>query len=415
MPDDTPHPFRVWKERGYHCGLIGKNHCFQQKDYETLFGTWLEMNHSGLADNGRKKGKWSTDPSPLTAVYREADRRLTGPDRHLKCYVPDCKPEAHTTGLAGAEACNFITRHAGEPFALWVSFPAPHEPYIVPKRYYDRIDPAEVEIPPFSPEELKTAPERTRFLYRMLNAEGRREDLKNTVRAYLANTLFIDDMVGKILDSLESEGLRENTLVVFCSDHGDFSGEHNMTVKGGCFYDCLTRVPLVLSFPGSIPEGKTETGMVNLVDVIPTIFALTDGTAPPYSTGTPLPVCTDTPPRDAVFSEYGAGMELLPAAVEEEALKKHTGMDAVMATLRWREAEGRRKMIRTGKWKYTRDPMDPVDELYDLENDPLERCNLAGKNEYREIILQLRVRLLDWALENEDPVPVSLPDPKLEG
>ncbi|MFP4384570.1 MAG: sulfatase [Spirochaetia bacterium] len=413
MPDDTWHPFRVWKERGYHCGLIGKNHCFQQKDYETVFDTWLEMDHSGLADNGWKKGDWCTDPSPLRTMHREADKLLTGPDRHLKFYVPDCKPEAHSTGLAGAQACDFIEQHGDEPFALWVSFPAPHEPYIVPKRYYDLIDPAEVEIPPFNPVELKDAPRRTRFLYRMLNAEGRRDDLKNTVRTYLANILFIDEMVGKILDSLEKEGLREKTLVVFCSDHGDFSGEHNMTVKGGSFYDCLTRVPLVLSLPGTIPEGKTEPGMVNLVDVIPTVFTITDGIAPPAAAGIPLPVCTDTPSRDAVFSEYGAGMELLPAEAEEQVLGKYTGMDAVMATLQWREAEGRRKMIRTGKWKYTCDPMDPADELYDMRNDPLERCNLAGKSEYREIILEMRSRLLEWALHTEDPVPVPLPAPDL--
>lgn len=412
MPPGTSHAFRLWKERGYRCGLIGKNHCFQQDDYDELFDTWLELGHAGPANSGRQKGEWISEVGELVKVHQDADAMLTGPDRPLTTYIPDCRPEAHTTGLIGAQARDFITTRGAEPFALWVSFPAPHEPYIVPRRYYDRIDPASIELPPFERRELASAPRRTRFLYEMLGAGDKRDALREAVRTYLANALFIDDMVGEIVDAIETAGLRERTLVVFCSDHGDFSGEHNMMIKGGCFYDCLTRVPLVLSWPGRVPTGIYESSPVNLVDVLPTVFSLTDGKVPREMCGQPLPGCTSAEPRDAAFSEYGAGMHLLPPEFEQAALERHSGVDALMATLRWREAEGRRTMVRTRRWKYTYDPMDPTDELYDLQNDPHERRNLAGSPDHADVVSQLRTRLLDWSLRTEDPVPV--PHPKAE-
>ena len=413
MPPGTRHAFRIWKERGYACALIGKNHCFQQDDYEELFDTWLELGHAGVVDGDRQKGEWSVDLDELRRVHREASERLTGPDRHLKSYAPDCTPLGHTTGVVAAQACDYIASRGSQPFALWLSLPAPHEPYIVPRSYYDRIDPEAIEIPDFDEEELAAAPRRTRFLYRMLNAKGREQALRESVRTYLANALFIDEAVGEIVDAIEQAGLRENTIVVFCADHGDFSGEHNMMVKGGCFYDCLTRVPLVVSWPGQIPAGIREPSPVNLVDVVPTIFSLADGEVPREMAGTPLPGCTGTPPRDAAFSEYGAGMELLPPEVEEETFAAHEGVDALLATLRWREAEGRRAMVRTERWKYTYDPMDPVDELYDLVADPGERRNLAALEEYADVVSRLRGRLLDWSLETQDPVPVSHPAAEL--
>jgi arylsulfatase A-like enzyme len=414
MPVGAENGMRAFRERGYHVGLIGKNHCFQDSDHPSLFDTWLELGHGGVPETARQRGTWVHDTMPLERMHQQGRDVLHGPDRHLKSFVPDCIPEAHTTGLIGTQTRAFIEEHARDPFALWVSFPAPHEPYIVPKRYFEQIDPAAIQLPPFEPGELESVPERTRFLYRMLNAEDRREDLQRTVRAYLANARFIDEMVGEILAALDTTGRRKETIVVFCSDHGDFAGEHNMMIKGGCFYDCLTRVPLVISWPEHVPAGVRDFGMANLVDVLPTVFTLIDGEVPGWATGQPLSGCTNTPPRSATFSEYGAGMPLVPKEVQEAVLAGKQGVDALMATLQWREAEGRRKMVRTPKWKYTYDPMDPVAELYDLERDPFERENLAASPEYAPVTAELRGRLLDWSLATEDAKPVPLPEARVQ-
>ena len=70
-----------------------------------------------------------------------------------------------------------------------------------------------------------------------------------------AMTRLVDDGIGRILDKLDELGMLEDTIIVFTADHGDFMAEHNMAVKGGVFYDCLTRVPLLVSYPkGGVPE-----------------------------------------------------------------------------------------------------------------------------------------------------------------
>jgi len=90
--------------------------------------------------------------------------------------------------------------------------------------------------------------------------------------SYYGMTRFVDDGVGQIMSALERLGLREDTIVVFCADHGDFMGEHRMTCKGGVFYDCLTHVPLIVSWPGHILAGVRDASMVNLVDIVPTLL-----------------------------------------------------------------------------------------------------------------------------------------------
>ncbi len=141
--------------------------------------------------------------------------------------------------------------------------------------------------------------------------------------------------------------------------------------------------------------------------------------------GAPLPVVTDAPAREAAFSEYGSGGPPFTMKMLEE-LPKPWGYDTIIASLWAREAEGRRKMVRTQRWKYVHDPMlvrnggatqtsgsdggpGEVDELYDLENDPWELRNLAHLPEYADVISDMRLKLADWMISTEDFVPVPLP------
>ena len=93
-----------------------------------------------------------------------------------------------------------------------------------------------------------------------------------------------------------------------------------------------------------------------------------------------------------------------------EALPQPWGRRTLMASLRWREAEGRRKMVRTAEWKYVHDPMGDVDELYDLVNDPWELLNVAADPAHADVVSDMRRRLADWMIETEDATPVPLPD-----
>ena len=113
---------------------------------------------------------------------------------------------------------------------------------------------------------------------------------------------FLDDALGQILKALENSGLRDNTIVIFCSDHGDFMGEHRMQCKGGLFYDSLTRVPLIISWPGHIISGARDNSMVSLIDVVPTLLQLQGMDVPRSMHGQSLPTVTNAIPRKGFLS-----------------------------------------------------------------------------------------------------------------
>jgi arylsulfatase A-like enzyme len=125
--------------------------------------------------------------------------------------------------------------------------------------------------------------------------------------------------------------------------------------------------------------------------------------------GQGLPGATNAPPRQAAFSEYGAGGP--PFRMQDlEALPEPYGRRTLIQSLQWREAEGRRKMVRTQRWKYVHDPMGDLDELYDLQTDPWELDNLATLPEHLDTIHDLRRELLAWSIQTEDAQPVPLPN-----
>ena len=266
-------------------------------------------------------------------------------------------------------------------------------------------------MPPWREDEYSdgTAAERNRVLHAMIGVEDDPiEHVKRCVGVYHGMVRFLDDGVGQILDALDRSELRENTIVIFCADHGDFSGEHAQIAKGGGFYDCLTRVPLIASWPGHIPQGVVDESCVNLIDIVPTVLQLQGLDVPRSMYGEGLPQATDAEPRDAAFSEYGAGGPAFTMA-DLEQLEKPWGRKAIGLSLQAREAEGRRKMVRTPEWKYVHDPMGDKDELYDLVNDPWESCNVIDDAAHRDIITDLQLRLADWSIRTEDAKPVPLP------
>jgi hypothetical protein len=108
------------------------------------------------------------------------------------------------------------------------------------------------------------------------------------------------------------------------------------------------------------------------------------------------------------FAEYGAGGPPFRQR-DLEALPQPAGRQTLMQSLQWREAEGRRKMVRSARWKYVHDPMGDLDELYDLESDPGELTNVASDERNGGIIGEMRGYLATWMIQSEDARPVPLP------
>ena len=409
MPGDATHAFKLWKAAGYRCGLIGKNHCFEEQSDLDLFDVWCEIGHGGLPRGAVTKGMdWFRPIESINAAHA-VRRNLPDISPQFSYGVSDFPLEDYSTGLVAGQTVRFLEQFGNEPFALWVSIPDPHTPYECPERY--AIAPDDVVMPPWRADEYSdgTAPERNRVLHAMIGVEEDSiEDVKGCVGVYHGMVRFLDDGVGQILDALDRLNLRENTVVVFCADHGDFSGEHARIAKGGAFYDCLTRVPLIVSWPGQIRQGVVDESCVNLIDIVPTVLQLQEHDVPRSMHGEGLPTVTDTAPRDAAFSEYGAGGPAFTMA-DLEQFEKPWGRRAIGQSLQWREAEGRRKMVRTAEWKYVHDPMGDLDELYDLVNDPWELYNVVDNADHRAVIADLQLKLADWSIRTEDARPVPMP------
>jgi arylsulfatase A-like enzyme len=406
----SEHLFRIWKEHGYRTGLIGKNHCFQQADKDAYFDVWCEISHNGFPEGAEPKGmEWRRAPSEVEQAHAVRKNMPLQTD-HFGYAVTEFPLEDYSTGLVAGQTVQFLEEHGDEPFALWVSFPDPHTPLEAPAHYAQQFAPDSLTLPPWRAEEFDgNSPERNVVLHRILGIQDDNTwQVRQALGVYYAMVSFIDDALGRITESLSVLGLRENTIVVFTSDHGDFAGEHMMINKGGLFYDCLTRVPLIVSWPGHVPEETVDDSMVNLVDIPPTLLSLQGIELPKSMDGAPLPSVTNASPREATFAEYGAGGP--PFTVQDlERLDTALGLPALMGSLQSREAEGRRKMVRTREWKYVHDPMGDADELYHLPSDPWELKNLSDDPTMAGTIVELSRKLMDWSILTEDAVAVPLP------
>ena len=461
MPSGQLHAFRIWKELGYTTGLIGKNHCFIEQDDLDLLDVRCEMSHGGLSRNNYKgeiagnKGMEWVVPEHIITEAHSTRANMPEQSRSFGYAVTDHPIEGYSSAALTTQTKAFIDQFGStkddpnrKPFALLLSYPDPHHPLEAPRKFADMIPPESVVMPPQRDDEYTdgTIPTRNRQLHDMLGVSiDDPEHVRNAMAVYMAMTRFVDDGIGKVLDHLDETGLRENTIVVFTADHGDFNGEHDMLGKGGVFYDCLTRVPMLVSWPaGGVPCGAEDESMANTIDLLPTILQLSgvaDFNANPPSEvgdeiapagprlnhdagsdwitsetlrriqGRPLPTATDSPPRSAAFSEYGTG----GTALTDEDIhglmdQGHQGRSLLMETLWIREAEGRRRMVRTKDWKFVTDPgSDDLDELYDLNADPWELTNVANDTANIPVISEMRARLMEWATATEDYDPVPLP------
>ncbi len=195
---------------------------------------------------------------------------------------------------------------AAQPWALYIGLIMPHEPFTIPAEYFDRYYPDNVSLPVdarFPNPNLHPA---LQFLQHVHGTgTPSEEDLRRAIAAYYGMVTCVDDQVGRMLAELDRQGLAENTLVIYTSDHGESLGEHGLFFKK-CSYEGSVGVPLVMRGPG-IPPGAQIDAPVDLADVYPTLLDAV-GIDPepnlPGSSWLPLLAGEQPPARDFAFAEY---------------------------------------------------------------------------------------------------------------
>lgn len=257
------------------------------------------------------------------------------------------------TAFRARRAIVDTARDPSRPLLLVASFTHPHDPYEVPARLWDRY--AGVAIPPpRHPAAPKPLDPSTRRLRAMVDADGipvSAGQVAAARRGYRAAISLVDDHVATLLETLDEQGLRDNTVVVVTSDHGDMLGERGLWYKMAPFEPSI-RVPLIVSGAG-VREGRRVAEPVSLLDLAPTLVELGGGSV------------DDVDPLDGRSLAGALRGDPLPARdVSLEYLAE--GVRSPQVTL----VRGDLKLIRT---------LGEPDVLYDLSVDPDERTDLGGE------------------------------------
>jgi len=266
------------------------------------------------------------------------------------------------------KACRKIHDYARSddtrPFCLVTSMTHPHDPFAVPRAYWDRYDHADIDMPVIPRDGPDNLDAHSRRLYEHIGVEAADmsdAEVRIARHAYYAAISFIDDQLGKLIEALEVSGQRENTAIVFVSDHGEALGERGLWFKRS-FYDVALNVPMIVSVPEMEQVPVCESN-ASLVDLLPTLVDLADPEtglekiATQHSGKSLVPFLkgkTVPPHEDIVFCEM-AGDGLTRPAV---------------AILR-------------GRMKYIHCDTDPA-LMFDRDVDPHEQTNLIGDPDYAE-------------------------------
>lgn len=291
----------------------------------------------------------------------------------------DGTKQVHLTDLMGQRAVEFIdTAPEDRPFCLTVSYNAPHTEDYFPDQYLWPPDLdslySDVQIPEPSlgedlyfdqqPEFVKAGYNRARWFWRYDTPEK----YQHSVKGYYRMISAVDRTIGQIRQALEKKGEADNTVIIFMADNGLFLGERQLAGKW-LMYEQSLRVPLMIYDPREGKHADIRDLALN-IDIAPTILDFA-GIEPPLSY------------QGKSLAGYVRGEA--PLADRESFLCEH------LWNYSWIPAsEG----IRTKKWKFFRYIHDPQHkELYNLEKDPLEIDNLAGKPEYRDIQTELEEEL----------------------
>ena len=355
------------KNAGYRTGMFGKNHLFT---YSELPKLWDSLDEICL-------GNYDGHPD-----YKYSYSSFTLADDH----------PFNITGRLTDEALKFLEENGERPYFLWLNYQDPHPAFCCPKPYDTMFSPDEIELSPavkgYDPDSQPIRNEVFRIHSQMNQCTD--EDLKKAIAHYMGQIRYVDDSVGRITEHLRKSGKEKNTVILFFSDHGELLGDYGMTHKNPTFYDCLSRIPVILVHPDGRWRNTVFSGLTEEVDLAPTLLELLGVEIPPTMVGHSWVKALDEKDysgKETVLCEAGGA-----CPTYQEPLPGCT-MTAPFAPTSF----GVGAMIRKGSYKLSIYGDDRC-ELYDLAADPYELHNLYREEGFSDIRNELTLLLLKRVL-----------------
>ena len=369
LAEGTPTFSQSLRNSGYFLGYVGKWGVDSQRA-PTHFGFNLYVSER---DYTRQRQTMGLPPKPgRNGWFGEVDEAI--------------QPEQSQLAW-GADMTIQLLKHAADqdrPFFLRWDPSEPHLPNVVPEPYATMYPPPQIPPWPNFADPLAGKPYIQQQQRRTWGIEGWEwEKWAPIVGRYLGEITLLDQQIGRVLETLATLGLAENTVVIYSADHGDLCGGHGMIDKHYVMYEELVRVPLLLRWPAQVVAGqKVETFVSSALDLAATFCALGE----------------IEPPASFV------GQNLLPylQQIGESNSVAPAGRDAIFSTYHGNQfGLYTQRMVRTSTWKYVWNAT-AEDELYDLVNDPGELNNQALNLDYTNQLHTLRLQLLTWMEQTND-------------
>lgn len=253
------------------------------------------------------------------------------------------------------------------PFFMTVSLTHPHDPFAIPRRYWDLYADEDIPMPRVHIPEERVDPH-SRRLRHVCGSDLDRvtpDQVRAARRAYFGAISFVDEQFGQVLAALDDAGMAEDTVVMVLGDHGEMLGERDLWYKMN-FFEGGARVPLIVHAPTRFPARRVAES-VSLVDVLPTLVELGGG----------IPAAMMSPIDGRSLVPHLMGTE-----GHDEAIGEYLGESAIAPLV----------MMRRGSLKFVHSPADP-DQLYDLATDPDEVRNLADDPAFAATVAAFRAEV----------------------
>ncbi|WP_259618502.1 sulfatase family protein [Paenibacillus doosanensis] len=369
FPNDQATYYQALRQAGYRVGIVGKSDLHKGDHFYGINGNLPLMYHLGFTDPHETEGKMNAAFQRNNLMSFDIDpgndEHIAGPYQNylrerglLTAFVQDYKqrfadwkywnawpsplPAEHFhDSYIGRKSCEFIELAGSEtPWHLFVSFVGPHDPWDAPASYVDVYNPD--RFPASIQDDLRNKPEWIKKKANKQTGGMSEEELHRVKRHYGAAIKLIDDWVGHILDTLEATGAADQTVVIFCADHGEMMGDHGLFQKS-TMYEGALRIPLIIADPRQ-PHAGTSDALAELMDLHPTMLEL-------------------------------AGIERMESTLDGKSLVPQLkGEQAEHKAYQFSELNNTR-MIFDGRYKLIENHND-INELYDLQDDPQELINL---------------------------------------